>query len=81
MRVICKFILTERSRHTGLKLTAIFLLRTGGLTIDVERISIEQLLALHMMANSLKEKSEFYADVYAAMSELIERREAAGELK
>ena len=49
--------------------------------MDVERISSVQLLALHMMANSLKEKSEFYADVYAAVSELIERREAAGEWK
>lgn len=49
--------------------------------MDVERISDRNLLALHMMADSLKEKSEFYADVYAAVSELIERREAAGEWK
>lgn len=47
--------------------------------MDVERISGIQLLALHMMANSLKEKSEFYADVYAAVSELIDRRKASGE--
>ena len=49
--------------------------------MDVERLSSVQLLALHMIANSLRGKSELYVDVYAAVSELIERREAAGEWK
>ena len=49
--------------------------------MDVERISDKKLLALQMMTCEHKGNKGlgFYSDVYAAVSELIERREAAGE--
>lgn len=47
---------------------------------DYKPISDMQLLALHMMA-SHKKDSLFFADVYAALSELIERRKSSGEWK
>ena len=46
---------------------------------DFEPISDTHLLALHMIAASKKDSISFFADVYAAVSELIERREASGE--
>ena len=51
--------------------------------MDVERISDKNLIALQMMTCSHKGNQGlgFYSDVYAAVSELIERREASGEWK
>lgn len=46
---------------------------------DYKHISDEHLLALHMMCASKKDSLLFFADVYAAASELIERRKASGE--
>ena len=46
---------------------------------DFEPISDKHLLALHMMAAPKKDSLSFFADVYAAVSELIERRKASGE--
>jgi len=46
---------------------------------DYKPISDTQLLALHMMTH--KKDSLFLADVYSAVSELIERRKASGEWK
>ena len=46
---------------------------------DFKPISDKHLLALHMMAAPRKDSLSFYADVYAAVSELIERRKASGE--
>lgn len=47
--------------------------------MDAERISDINLMALQI-ATSQRE-GEFEADVYVAVSELIERRKAAGEWK
>ena len=49
--------------------------------MDVERISDKKLIALQMMTCSHKGNQGlgFYSDVYAAVSELIERRKASGE--
>lgn len=47
--------------------------------MDAERISDRNLMALQI-ATSQRE-GEFEADVYVAVSELIERRKAAGEWK
>ena len=46
---------------------------------DYEPISDKHLLALHMMAAPQKDSLSFFADVYSAVSELIDRRKASGE--
>ena len=46
---------------------------------DFEPISDKHLLALHMMCAPKKDNESFFADVYSAVSELIERRKESGE--
>lgn len=46
---------------------------------DYKPISDKHLLALHMMCSTKKDSLSFFADAYAAVSELIERRKASGE--
>ena len=46
---------------------------------DYKPISDKHLLALHMMSTPKKDSVSFFADVYSAVSELIERRKASGE--
>ena len=46
---------------------------------DYKPISDTQLLALHMMVAPKKDSLSFFADVYSAVSELIEHRKASGE--
>lgn len=46
---------------------------------DYKHISDKHLLALHMMCAPKKDSLSFFADAYAAVSELIERRKASGE--
>ena len=54
-----------------------------GLTMEnkLKRISDTKLLDLHMITCAKHGYSAFFADVYDAVSELIERRKAAGEWK
>ena len=46
---------------------------------DYKPILDKHLLALHVIATSKRASGSFFADVYAAVSELIDRRKASGE--